>query len=91
MSALRSLTIELDSNLGSRLKEAADRTGLTPAELVLRALGNELDGLTAYARITDEINRVKDGLASLAGLVGEALAEPSAGEVASICRYRTGA
>ncbi|WP_375454352.1 hypothetical protein [uncultured Methylobacterium sp.] len=76
-----------DADLGTRLAEAAERSGLSPVDLVLRAVRNELDGVTAYARVTDEVNLVKDGLAALAGLVGEVLAVPPPDLVGSICRY----
>lgn len=88
MATMQTLTLTLDPDLGARLAAAADRTGLSPTDLVLRALRNELDGVVAYGRMTDELNLVKDGLAALAGLVGEALAEPASGEVQAICRYK---
>jgi hypothetical protein len=91
MVPLQTLTLTLDPDLGSRLAAAAERTGLSPADIVLRALRNDLDGVTAYGRITDEVNLVKDGLAALTGLVGQALAEPAPGEVDAFCRYKPAA
>ncbi|MGU3285142.1 ribbon-helix-helix domain-containing protein [Methylobacterium mesophilicum] len=91
MQPIRTLTVTFDADLGTRLAEAAERSGLSPADLVLRAVRNDLDGVTAYARITDEVNLVKDGLAALAGLVGEVLAEPPPDMVGSICRYNPAA
>ena len=91
MSLIQTLTLKFEDDLGARLAAAAERTGLSPADLVLRALRNELDGIVAYGRMTDELNFVKDGLAALAGLVGEALAEPSPGAAEAICRYKPNA
>ena len=88
MAPLQTLTLTFEPELGARLAAAAERTGLSPSDLVLRALRNDLDGLVAYARVTDEINLVKDHLAALAGLVGQALADPAPGEVKAICRYK---
>jgi len=91
MQPVLTLTVSFDAELGLRLAEAAERSGFSPTDLVLRAVRNDLDGVTAYARITDEVNLVKDGLAALTGLVGQALAEPTPGEVAAICRYKPAA
>lgn len=91
MPPVRTLTMTFEPDLGTLLAEAAERSGLSPADLVLRAIRNELDGVTAYGRITDEVNLIKDGLATLTGLVGRALDEPLPGEVDAICRYRPGA
>ena len=91
MQPVRTLTVSFDAELGLRLAEAAERSGFSLTDLVLRAVRNDLDGVTAYARITDEVNLVKDGLAALTGLVGQALAEPTPGEVAAICRYKPAA
>ena len=88
MSPVQSLTLTLDADLGVRLAAAAEQTGLAPADLVLRALANHLDGIVAYGRMIDELNRVKDGLANLAGVVGEVLAEPNTEAVGAICRYK---
>lgn len=88
MAPLQTLTLTFEADLGARLAAAAERTGLSPADLVLRALRNDLDGVVAYGRMTDEVNLVKDGLAALAGLVGQALAEPPPGEVQALCRYK---
>lgn len=89
MPSVQSLTLTFDADLAARLTAASEQTGLAPADLVLRALANHLDGVVAYDRVTDELNRVKDGLATLAGLVGEVLAEPDAEAVGAICRYTT--
>jgi hypothetical protein len=51
-------------------------------------LADHLDGLTAYGRLGDEMAFIKDRLAELTGLVGEALAEPTPAAVAEICRYK---
>ena len=88
MPPVQSLSLTLDADLGTRLAAAAERTGLTPAEIVLRALRNELDGVTAYGRVSDEINAVKDAIALLTSVVGEALAEPPPDAVGAICRYK---
>ena len=88
MSAPQSLTIPLAAELVARLATAAERSGLTAAELATRAIADHLDGVTAYGRLGEEMALVKDRLAELAGLVGEALAEPAPGAVAEICRYR---
>lgn len=88
MSATQSLTLTLAPELAARLATAAARSGLPPAELVLRALADHLDGVTAYDRLGDEMAFIKDRLAELAGIVGEALAEPAPAAVAEICRYR---
>jgi len=88
MSAPQSLTIPLAAELAARLATAAERSGLTAAELATRAIADHLDGVTAYSRLGEEMALVKDRLAELAGLVGEALAEPPPGAVAEICRYR---
>ncbi|KAB1070583.1 hypothetical protein [Methylobacterium planeticum] len=91
MQPVRTLTVTFDANLGTRLAEAAERSGLLPTDLVLQAVRNELDGVTAYGRITDEVNLVKDRLAALVALVGEALEPPAPGEVDAICRYKPAA
>ncbi|KMO36451.1 hypothetical protein [Methylobacterium aquaticum] len=88
MSAAQSLTLTLTPELAARLAAATERTGLPPAELVLRALADHLDGVTAYGRLGEEMAFIKDRLAELAGIVGEALAEPPPAAVAEICRYR---
>ena len=88
MPSVQSVVLTLDTDLGARLAAASEQTGLAPADLVLRALANHLDGVVAYDRVTDELNRVKDGLATLAGLVGEVLAEPNTEAVGAICRYK---
>ena len=90
MPAPTSLTLTLDVDLAARLAAAAERSGLTPADIALRALRNDVDGVTAYARIGDDLALIKDALADLAGAVGEALAEPEPGGLDSICRYRPG-
>lgn len=87
MSA-QSLTLTLTPELAARLVAATERTGLLPTELALRALADHLDGITAYGRLGEELAFIKDRLAELAGVVGEALAEPPAAAVAEICRYR---
>jgi predicted transcriptional regulator len=78
MSAPQSLTIPLAAELAARLAAAAERSGLTAAELAARAIADHLDGVTAYGRLGEEMALVKDRLAELA---------PSA--IAEICRYRT--
>lgn len=88
MLPVQSLILTLDADLGARLAAASEQTGLAPVDLVLRALANHLDGVVAYDRVTDELNRIKDGLATLTGLVGEVLAEPDAEAVGAICRYK---
>ena len=90
MSAPTSLTLTLDPDLATRLAAAAERTGLQPTDIVLRALRNSLDGVTAYARVADDLALIKGALADLAGAVGEALADPEPGSVDAICRYRPG-
>ena len=90
MPAPTNLTLTLDPDLAARLAAAAERTALQPADIVLRALRNELDGVAAYARVNDDLAQIKDALAALAGVVGEALADPEPGTVDSICRYRPG-
>jgi predicted transcriptional regulator len=90
MSAPTSLTLTLDPDLAARLAAAAEHTGLQPTEIALRALRNDLDGVTAYARVADDLALIKGALADLAGAVGEALAEPEPGSVDAICRYRPG-
>ena len=90
MSAPTSLTLTLDPDLAALLAAAAERTGLQPADIVLRALRNDLDGITAYARVADDLALIKSALADLAGAVGEALADPEPGSVDAICRYRPG-
>ena len=90
MSAPTSLTLTLDPDLATRLAAAAERTGLQPADIVLRALRDNLDGVAAYARVADDLALIKGALADLAGAVGEALAEPEPSTVDSICRYRPG-
>jgi hypothetical protein len=91
MQPVRTLTLTLCAELGTLLAEAAERSGLSPSDLVLRAVRNEIDGVTAYGRITDEVNLVKDRLAVLTALVGEALEPPAPGEVDAICRYKPAA
>lgn len=88
MLPVQSLILTIDADLGARLAAASEQTGLAPADLVLRALASHLDGIVAYDRVTYELNLVKDGLATLAGLVGEVLAEPDAEAVGAICRYK---
>lgn len=88
MATPLNLTLSLDPALATRLDAAAARTGLSPAELALRALVDHLDEVTAYGRLGDEMAFIKDRLAELAGLVGEALAEPTPAAMAEICRYR---
>lgn len=82
------LILHLEPTLAARLATSAERSGLSPAELVLRALVDHLDGVTAYGRLGDEMAFIKDRLGELTGLVGEALAEPAPGVVAEICRYK---
>jgi hypothetical protein len=84
----QTLTLTLDPDFATRLAEAAELTGLSPADLALRALRNDLDGVVAYGRMTDEIALVKDRLATLASLIGDVLAEPAPDEMAAICRYK---
>ena len=88
MPAPTSLILTLDVDLAARLAAASDQSGLTPADIALRALRNDLDGITAYARIGDDLALIKDALSDLAGAVGEALADPEPGGLDSICRYR---
>ena len=90
MSAPSSFVLSLDPDLAARLATAADGSGLDPADIALRALRHHLDGVTAYARVADDLALIKGALADLAGAVGEALAEPEPGAVDSICRYRPG-
>jgi hypothetical protein len=90
MPAPTDLALSLDPDLAARLATAAERAGLQPADIVLRALRNDLDGVVAYGRVTDDLALIKGALADLAGAVGEALAEPEPGAVDSICRYRPG-
>jgi hypothetical protein len=82
------MTLRLEPALAARLSVSAERSGLSPTELVLRALADHLDDVTAYGRLGDEMAFIKDRLAELTGLVGEALAEPTPAAVAEICRYR---
>ncbi|MCW6511331.1 hypothetical protein [Lichenifustis flavocetrariae] len=82
------LVLQLDPNLAARLAAAAESSGLDPDDIVLRALRDHLDSVTAYGRVTDDLALIKSALADLAGVVGEALAEPEAGAVDAICRYR---
>lgn len=84
------LVLSLDADLAARLTAAAERVGLSPADIALRALRNDLDGVTAYARVNDDLALIKDAIADLAGAVGEALADPEPGAVDAICRYRPG-
>lgn len=90
MPAPSSLTLTLDDDLAGRLAAAAERTGLAPGAIALMALRNDLDGITAYARVAADLALIKEGLSDLAGAVGEALAEPEPGSVDSICRYKPG-
>ena len=90
MPAPSSLSLTLDADLAGRLAAVAERTGLAPADIALRALRNDLDGLSAYARVADDLALIKGGLVDLAAAVGEALAEPEPGAVDSICRYKPG-
>lgn len=88
MSAAQSLTLPLTPELAARLAAATERTGLPAGELALRALVDHLDGITAYGRLGAEMAFIKDRLAELAGIVGDALAEPTPTAMAEICRYR---
>ncbi|BAU94157.1 hypothetical protein MPPM_5552 (plasmid) [Methylorubrum populi] len=88
MSAAQSLTLPLTPELAARLAAATERTGLPAEELALRALVDHLDGITAYGRLGAEMAFIKDRLAELAGIVGDALAEPTPAAMAEICRYR---
>ena len=88
MPAAQTLTLTLTPELALRLTAAAERTGLPATELVLRALADHLDGVTAYGRLGEEMAFIKDRLAELTGIVGEALAEPEPAAMAEICRYR---
>lgn len=88
LSAPPSLLLSLEPELAARLAKAAEGSGLAPADIALRALRHHLDGVTAYARVSDDLALIKGALADLAGAVGEALAEPEPGAVDSICRYR---
>ena len=90
MSAPSSLVLSLDPDLAARLARAAEESGMDPADIALRALRHHLDGVTAYARVSDNLALIKGALADLAGAVGEALAKPEPGAVDSICRYRPG-
>ena len=90
MSAPTSLALTLDPDRAARLAAAAERTGLQPADIALRALRNDLEGITAYARVADDLALIKGAIADLAGAVGEALADPEPGTLDSICRYRPG-
>ena len=82
------LSLNLDPDLAARLAAATARTGLSPDEIALRALAHHLDGITAYGRLGEEMAFIKDRLAELAGIVGEALAESEPPAMAEICRYR---
>ena len=88
MSAAQSLTLPLTPELAARLAAATERTGLPAEELALLALVDHLDGITAYGRLGAEMAFIKDRLAELAGIVGDALAEPTPAAMAEICRYR---
>ena len=90
MTAPSSVTLNLDPDLAGRLAVAAERSGLAPADIVLRALRDNLDGITAYARVADDLALIKGAISDLAGAVGEALAEPEPEAVDSICRYKPG-
>ena len=90
MPAPSSLVLTLDPDLAARLAAAAEGSGLAPTDIALRALRDHLDGVTAYARVADDLALIKGALADLAGAVGEALADPEPGAVNSICRYRPG-
>lgn len=88
MPAAQSLTLTLTPELVARLAAATERTGLPAEDLALRALANHLDDITAYGRLGAEMAFIKDRLAELAGIVGDALAEPTPAAMGEICRYR---
>jgi len=88
MSAAQSLTLPLTPELVARLAAATERTGLPAEDLALRVLADHLDGITAYGRLGVEMAFIKDRLAELAGIVGDALAEPTPAAMGEICRYR---
>lgn len=88
MPAVQSLTLPLTPELAARLAAAAARTGLPAEDLVLRALADHLDDITAYGQLGAEMAFIKDRLAELAAIVGDALAEPTPAAMAEICRYR---
>lgn len=88
MPVTQSLTLTLTPDLAARLAAAAERTGLAAEDLALRALADHLDGITAYGRLGAEMAFIKDRLAELAGIVGDALAEPTPAAMGEICRYR---
>ena len=88
MSAAQSLTLTLTPELVARLAAATERTGLPAEDLALRALADHLDDITAYGRLGTEMAFIKDRLAELAGIVGDALAEPTPAAMGEICRYR---
>ena len=77
--------LDVDAARGRAIPERAIRRRPRRA---LRALADHLDGVTAYGRLGEEMAFIKDRLAELAGIVGEALAEPPPAAVAEICRYR---
>lgn len=82
------LTLSLDPDLAVRLELAASETGLSREDLTLRCLRDGLGGVAAYGRVADELGLIKTSLMELAGLVGEALAEPDERSVGEICRYK---
>ncbi|MDE4916280.1 hypothetical protein PQI07_37605 [Methylobacterium sp. 092160098-2] len=88
MPAAQSLTLTLTPELAARLAAAAERTGLPAEDLALRALADHLDDITAYGRLGAEMAFIKDRLAELAGIVGEALSEPTPAAMGQICRYQ---
>lgn len=88
MPAAQSLTLTLTPELVVRLAAATERTGLPAEDLALRALADHLDGITAYGQLGAEMAFIKDRLAELAGIVGDALAEPTSAAMGEICRYR---
>ena len=88
MPTAQSLTLTLTPELAARLAAAAEHTGLPAEDLALRALADHLDDITAYGRLGAEMAFIKDRLAELAGIVGDALAEPTPDAMAEICRYR---
>ncbi|ONF45974.1 hypothetical protein [Methylobacterium radiotolerans] len=88
MPAAQSLTLTLTPELAARLAAAAEHTGLPAEDLARRALADHLDDITAYGRLGAEMAFIKDRLAELVGIVGDALAEPTPAAMGEICRYR---
>ena len=80
-------TVKIDKELAERLQEAASNAKLSPADLIVECIAQQLEVAIRHRALIDRLDTVDQGLLELASFIGEATAGGGKVDLSTLCRY----